>query len=354
VQYTGGEPTVHPDFLKIVKTSKELGFTHIQVASNGLKLADPEFSMKAREAGLQYIYLQMDGVSDDVYETIRGRKLVETKLKVIESARKSGLRIIFVPTVIRGVNDHQLGELIRLAFDNLDVLTGISFQPIVLTGRVNEEHRFQKRYTLADMMHDVNRQTGIADPHRDWFSLNSSTPFVRLAESLTGSSYSNNACHPHCGAMSLLFVDNNRNAVPVTRFLDLYNALNDIDRLAMKTAGTKFKIFSQLKSLNVLRKRFRSDRAPEGLSFLKFLKTLDGYADKKYSWDKKYSGHTYKTFFLFGMHFMDNYNYDLQRIRRCGVHYSAVDGKLYPFCSYNSGHTFRNRVEKQYVDKKRS
>jgi uncharacterized radical SAM superfamily Fe-S cluster-containing enzyme len=354
IQFTGGEPTVHPDFLEIVKASKDLGFTHIQVASNGLKLADPDFSMKAREAGLQYIYLQMDGVSDDVYETIRGRSLFETKLKVIESARKSGLRIIFVPTVIRGVNDHQLGDLIRLAFDNLDVITGISFQPIVLTGRVSENHRFQKRYTLADMMHDVNKQTGIADPHRDWFSLNSSTPFVKLAESLTGSSYSNNACHPHCGAMSLLFVDKDRNAVPVTRFLDLYNALNDIDKLAMKTAGTKFKIFSQLKSLNVLRKHFRSDRAPEGLGFLKFLKTLDGYADKKYSWDKQYSGHTYKTFFLFGMHFMDNYNYDLQRIRRCGVHYSAVDGKLYPFCSYNSGHTFRNRVEKQYVDKKKS
>lgn len=354
VQFTGGEPTLHPEFFKIIRATKELGFAHIQVASNGLKLADPEFAMKAREAGLQYIYLQMDGVTDDVFEKIRGRKLLEIKLKVIESARKAGLRVIFVPTIIRGVNDHQLGDLMRLAFDNLDVLTGISFQPVVLTGRVSEKHRFKERYTLADMMHDVHKQSGVADPHEDWFSLNSSTPFIKLAEAMTGSSYSNNACHPHCGAMSLLFVDRNRNAVPVTKFVDLYNALKDIDALSAKATRIKFKIFSQLQSLNILRKHFKAKNAPEGLSFLKFLMTLDGYSDKKYSWSNEYKGHTYKTFFLFGMHFMDNYNYDLQRIRRCGVHYSAVDGNIYPFCSYNSGHTYRNRVEKQYVDKNRS
>lgn len=60
----------------------------------------------------------------------------------------------------------------------------------------------------------------------------------------------------------------------------------------------------------------------------------------------------YKTFFIFGMHFMDNYNYDLQRIRRCAVHYSAVDGRLYPFCTYNSGYIFRNNVERQYSENK--
>lgn len=135
VQYTGGEPTVHPDFLEIVKVTRQLGFTHIQCATNGLKFADPYFAEKAREAGLQYLYLQMDGVSDDVFSRIRGRNLLETKLKVLESARRAGLRVIFVPTVIRGVNDHQLGDLIRLAFENLDVMTGISIQPIVFTGR---------------------------------------------------------------------------------------------------------------------------------------------------------------------------------------------------------------------------
>ncbi len=354
IQYTGGEPTVHPQFLDIVRVSKELGFTHIQCATNGLKLADPDFAEKAREAGLQYLYLQMDGVTDDVFERIRGRKLLETKLRVIESARKAGLRIIFVPTLIRGVNDHQIGDLIRLAFDNLDVLTGISMQPIVFTGRYPEDHRMKERYTLADMILDTGRQTGFTDPYSDWFSLNSGTPFVRLAEALTGTSITNHTCHPHCGAMSLLFVDKYKKAVPVTRFLDLFNSLKDIENLAAITAKKRFKIFSKLEALNILRKHFKSENAPLGLTFTKFLKTLDGYADKKYTWTEEYKGHAYKTFFIFGMHFMDNYNYDLQRIRRCAVHYSASDGRLYPFCTYNSGYTFRNRVETQYVNSKRA
>ncbi len=353
IQFTGGEPTIHPEFLRIVRASKELGFTHIQVASNGIKLADPEFAMKAREAGLQYVYLQMDGVSDDVFEKIRGRRLLETKLRVIESARRAGLRIIFVPTVIRDVNHHQLGDLIKLAFKNLDVLTGISIQPIVFTGRYPEEQRMRERYTLADMILDVSSQTGIMDPYTDWFSLNSATPFVKLAEALTGNYVTNHTCHPHCGAMTLLFVDRNRKAVPVTRFFNLYDALKDVEALAARTEKRRIKMFSKLSSLNILKRHFDAASAPEGLSFMKFLQTLDGYTDKKYTWSDEYRGHTYKTFFVFGMHFMDNYNYDLQRIRRCAVHYSAVDGRLYPFCTYNSGYTFRDRVESEYVANKK-
>jgi len=349
IQYTGGEPTVHPQFLEIVKKSSDLGFTHIQCATNGLRLADPDFAKKARDAGLQYLYLQMDGVTDDVFEKIRGRRLLETKLRAIEAARAAGLRIIFVPTIIRGVNDHQIGDLVRLAFDNLDVLTGISIQPIVFTGRYPEDHRMKERYTLADMILDASSQTGFADPYRDWFSLNSGTPFVKLAEALTGSSITNHTCHPHCGAMTLLFIDKDKNAVPVTRFLDFYEALKDIEALADATGKSRFRMFSKLKTLNILRRHFRSGDAPKGLTFVKFLRTLDGYADKKYTWTEEHRGHAYKTFFIFGMHFMDNYNYDLQRIRRCAVHYTAADGRLYPFCTYNSGHTFRNRVEQQYA-----
>lgn len=349
IQFIGGEPTLHPDFFKIVKASTKLGFTHIQMGTNGIKLADPEFAAKAREAGLQYIYLQMDGVTDDVFEKIRGRKLLATKLKAIESAGKAGLRVILVPTIIRGVNDHQLGDLIKLAFENLDTITGLSLQPIAFTGRYSEEDRLQQRYTLADIVHDVSRQTGITDPLKDWFSLNSSTPFVSLAEALTGKSVTNYTCHPHCGTLSILFVDKNKKAVPITRFIDLYNLLQDINKLAQKTEKRRVKMFSKLSSLNLLRKHFNAKNAPEGLTFNKFLQTLDGYSDKKFTWTDEHKDHTYKTIFLFGMHFMDNYNYDLERVRRCAIHYAAPDGKLYPFCSYNSGHTHRDRVEREYA-----
>jgi 7,8-dihydro-6-hydroxymethylpterin dimethyltransferase len=350
IQFIGGEPTLHPDFFKIVKASTELGFTHIQMGTNGIKLADPDFAMQAREAGLQYIYLQMDGVTDDVFEKIRGRKLLETKLKAIESAGKAGLRVILVPTIIRGVNDHQLGDLVKLTFENLDTITGLSMQPISFTGRYAESDRLKQRYTIADIIHDISRQTGLTDPLKDWFSLNSGTPFVSLAEALTGKSVTNYSCHPHCGTFSILFVDKNKKAVPITRFVDLYNLLKDINQLAKKTEKRRIKMFSKLSSLNLLRKHFIAKNAPAGLTFNKFLQTLDGYSDKKFTWNDEYKGHTFKTIFLFCMHFMDNYNYDLQRVRRCAIHYSALDGKMYPFCSYNSGHIHRDRVEREYIE----
>ncbi|HYL80429.1 MAG TPA: radical SAM protein, partial [Candidatus Acidoferrum sp.] len=345
VQFTGGEPTVHPRFLDIVASAKALGFSHIQVASNGLALADPEFACRAREAGLQYIYLQMDGTTDEVFRKIRGRPLLDTKLAVLQAARTAGLRVIFVPTILAGVNDHEIGDLFRLAFEHLDVLSGISFQPMTFTGRMPEGDRLRLRFTLSDLAREFSRQTGITHPQDDWFPLSSAVPLIRYAGALSGAALVNHPCHPHCGLMTLLFVDQERRATPVTRFLDLYRLLRDIEGLAAKAEKTRIKALSKIQALRALNRYFKPECAPAGLTFLRFLQTLDGFADKKYSWDDAYRGHTYKTFYLAGMHFMDAYNYDLERVARCGVHYSAPDGRIYPFCSYNSGPTYRKRVE---------
>ncbi len=345
VQFSGGEPTVHPRFLDIVASARDLGFSHIQVASNGLKFADPDFACRARDAGLQYVYLQMDGTSDEVFLKLRGRTLLADKLAVLESAGKAGLRVIFVPTIVKGVNDHQIGDLFRLAFEHLDVLSGIAFQPMTFTGRVPEGDRLQQRFTLSDLAREFSLQTGVTHPREDWFPLSSAVPLIRYAGALTGAAFVNHTCHPHCGLMTLLFVDQNRRAVPITRFLDLYRLLKDIEGLAARRRKTPIRILSKARALQALNRHFDPDRAPEGLTFFRFLQTLDGFADKKYTWDDGYRGHTYKTFYVLGMHFMDAYNYDLERVSRCGVHYSAPDGKIYPFCTYNSGPTFRNRVE---------
>ena len=345
VQFSGGEPTVHPRFLDIVASAKALGFSHIQAATNGLKFADPDFAGRAREAGLQYLYLQMDGTSDDVFRTLRGRPLLAEKLAVLESARKAGLRVIFVPTIVKGVNDHEIGNLLRLAFEHLDVLSGIAFQPMTFTGRVPEGDRLEQRFTLSDLAREFSLQTGLTHPRDDWFPLGTAVPLIRYAGAILGEPLVNHTCHPHCGLMTLLFVDQSRRAVPITRFLDLHPLLRDIEALTARTRKTSIKILSKARALQTLNRHFHSDGAPEGLGFLQFLRTLDGFADKKYSWDAQHRGYTYKTFYILGMHFMDAYNYDLDRVSRCGVHYSAPDGKIYPFCTYNSGPTYRNRIE---------
>jgi len=345
VQFSGGEPTLHPRFLDIVSAARDLGFTHIQAATNGLKFAEGDFALRAREAGLQYLYLQFDGVTDDVYLKFRGRRLLDAKLEVLESARRAGLRVVFVPTIARGVNDHQIGDLFRLAFRYLDVVSGISFQPQSFIGRFPEADRLGNRFTLSDLAREFSLQTGVTHPVEDWFPLSSVTPLVRFAGGLAGKEFVNQACHPHCGLMSLLFVDPRGNAVPLTRFLDLFGLLKEVDRLAGTAQPVKGKTLSKLMALFAFQRYFDGGKAPEGLTFFRFLKTLDGFADKKYSWGAAHKGHTYKTFYVLGMHFMDVYNFDLARVSRCGVHYAGPDGKIYPFCTYNAGPVYRRRVE---------
>src|ERR1041384_2667180 len=115
VQFSGGEPTVHPDFFEVLRMAKEMGFSHTQVATNGIKFTDLEFAQQCKEAGLHTLYLQFDGVCDEVYRKTRGERLWDQKLQCIENVKKAGLKIVYVPTIVKGVNDNQVGDIIRLA-----------------------------------------------------------------------------------------------------------------------------------------------------------------------------------------------------------------------------------------------
>ncbi|MFR5780564.1 MAG: radical SAM protein [Oscillospiraceae bacterium] len=116
VQLSGGEPTVRDDLPEIVRLGKEMGVAHLQVNTNGIRIArEPEFLERLRDAGLDLIYLQFDGLDDGIYRTIRGREMLDIKLKAIENCEKAGVGILLVPVVIPGVNLHRLGEIVRFA-----------------------------------------------------------------------------------------------------------------------------------------------------------------------------------------------------------------------------------------------
>jgi len=350
VQFSGGEPTIYPRFLDVLRMAREMGFSHLQAATNGIKFTDLEFAQQCKEAGLHTLYLQFDGVCDDVYRRTRGANLWEKKLKCIENVRKAGLKSVFVPTIVKGLNDHQIGDIVRLALENIDCTSGISFQPVAFTGRIARHELMAKRFTLSDFAHAVQQQTGIADPYQDWFPLSCVTPFSKLLSALRGEETTTLSCHPHCSMGTYLFVDQNRKATPVTQFMDVGGMLKEMDMLARKAGKRRVQFFTKLEAWNNLRKFFHADKAPEGLDFQKFLQTLQGFVDKKYGrGESEKKGFTYRTLMLAGMHFMDSYNYDVERVKRCVIHYAAPNGKIYPFCAYNSGPVYRERVEREFA-----
>jgi len=349
VQFSGGEPTIHPRWLDALRLAKEMGFSHIQAATNGIKFADLEFARQSKEAGLQTLYLQFDGVCDDIYKRTRGQSLYETKLQAIENIRQAGMKIIFVPTIVKGLNDHQVGDILRLALENIDVVSGISFQPVAFTGRINRRELEAKRFTLADLAHSVADQTGICDVYSDWFPLSCVTPFSKLISALKGEENVTLSCHPHCSMGTYLFVDDQtKTAIPVTRFIDIPALLQDMDEISRKTKKSVFKVFTGVSAWNSLHKHYKPELAPPGLTFNKFLQTLQGFTDKKFGREGMDGTFTYRTLMVAGMHFMDSYNYDVERVKRCVIHYAAPNGLLYPFCSYNSGPVFRDKIEKKY------
>jgi uncharacterized radical SAM superfamily Fe-S cluster-containing enzyme len=349
VQFSGGEPTLYPRFHDILRLATEMGFTHIQIATNGILLGDLEFAQKAKEAGLHTLYLQFDGVSDDVYLRTRGQKLYEAKLACIENCRKAGLKIVFVPTIVKGINDHQVGDMIRFAIDNIDCVSGFSFQPVCFTGRINRHELLSKRFTQSDLAHAVADQTGLTDKYDDWFPLSCTSPFSKLLTGLQNYNRPNLTSHPHCAIGTYLYVDPvSKKAVPITKFFDMPGMLRDIDMLARDAAGAKIKLFTKINAWQKLRKRFKPEFAPPGLTFERFLQTLQGMTDHSYGRGKGDGSFTYKTMLVAGMHFMDAYNYDIERVKRCVIHYPTPGGTVYPFCTYNSGPCFREKVEKQF------
>ncbi len=352
IQFSGGEPTLHPRFLDILRTAREMGFSHIQIASNGINLSDPKFAQECYKAGLHTVYLQFDGTSDEAYKRTRGKALFAVKERAIESIRRSGMKIVFVPTIVKGFNDGEVGKILRYSIDNIDVVSGISYQPVSFTGRISRKEREDKRFTLPDLAWAVEEQTGLAKARRDWYPTSCIVPFTRFVSALTGEETVHLTCHPHCSLATYLFVSpDSKEAVAAPEFIDVESMFLDLDRFSYTVPKARFQSFARMKAFNSIKKHFREDKAPKGLTFATFLTTLQGLMDKsigRVSDDstKASDGKTYKTLLLGGMHFMDAYNYDVDRARRCVVHYAAPNGRLYPFCTYNAGPTFRNRVEK--------
>jgi uncharacterized radical SAM superfamily Fe-S cluster-containing enzyme len=117
VQFSGGEPTIYPYLLTLSESPRKRVYN--VSATNGIKFTDLEFAQRAKEPGCA-LYLQFDGISDDIYLKTRGERLIEKKMKAIENVRKAGMKICLVPTIVKGFNDHQIGDILRLAIDNID------------------------------------------------------------------------------------------------------------------------------------------------------------------------------------------------------------------------------------------
>jgi hypothetical protein len=132
------------------------------VNSNGLRLAGDETYVKAlAEAGLSFVFMQFDGVGDDVQLALRGAPLYQEKLAAIRMCDKYRIGVTLVPTIVRGVNDDQIGEIIRFGASLSPAVRGVHFQPVSYFGRYPGQPSDESRYTLDELLDAVSMQAGI-------------------------------------------------------------------------------------------------------------------------------------------------------------------------------------------------
>ena len=162
LQFSGGEPTLRDDLPQLVRCAKEAGCSYTQVNTNGIRLArDPDYARRLAEAGLDIVFLQFDGTTDEIFETLRGAPLLETKREAIRVCSALRMGVTLVPTVVKGVNDRNLGELVRLAASLAPGVRGIHFQPVSYFGRYPDRPEAADRYTLDMLMADLSEQAQI-------------------------------------------------------------------------------------------------------------------------------------------------------------------------------------------------
>ncbi|MBI5680523.1 MAG: radical SAM protein [Methanobacterium sp.] len=344
IQYAGGEPTVRKDIVDLIKLAKEEGFSHTQIATNGLRLArNPELARELKEAGLNTIYLQFDGINEDPYIKIRGKNLLPTKIKAIENCRKVDLNIVLVPTVVKGINDSQVGDIIRFAVDNIDIIRGVNFQPVSFAGRTPSDEVEGQRITIPDFQKLVEKQMESKIKVEDFYPASSVFPISEFIEAIEGEKQVTFTCHPHCGAATYVFVDGDE-IIPITQFVDVERFFNLLSKTAgdIKDGGITGKAKTVARATLELPRTIDRSKAPESVDIKNILTSV--FKERSYS---ALGDFHHSTLLIACMHFMDPWNFDQDRVRRCVIHYATPDGRIIPFCSMNA--LYREEIEKKFA-----
>lgn len=336
---SGGEPTLRDDLPEIIRMEKELGYEYILVLTNGIRIAEDIDYFKKICGPNVFIYLQFDGVTPEPYIKARGRDLWPIKQKVIENARRIGTnKVVCVPTLAKGINDHQVGDIIRYVADNSDVIRFIVFQPVTFAGRIDKTKLKEMRITTSDVMRLCEEQTDGEIKKSDFFSLPMSQTLARI---MTKGHKRHDLCvHPHCGVLALINCKKNR-LFPETRLIrneELYDTMRRVFDLNRSTPRIVWALVTSL--IRYVHPKLWLKVAPVvfALSWSMMRPMTENRLWKHW-------------FTVAVMHFMDAYNFDLDRVQGCALHYGVIDkeskGRLIPWCTMNT--IYRPSIEEQFA-----
>lgn len=298
VQISGGEPTLHPELMSILRRLKNSPIRHLMLNTNGIRIARDEQlvqDLASLKPGFE-VYLQFDSLKTPALQNIRGQDMKNIRLKALEQLEKYNISTTLVCVIRKGINDNEIGEIIEFA-QQWKCVRGITFQPVQDAGR-NEEDKDSYRITLSEIR---TRIIEANNPFQD-------SDMIPLP------------CHPENIAIGYgIKLDND--IIPVTGLLPREELLKGVDNTITfeKNAGLK-QAFLKLFSLDAC-----SEQTTENLQTM--LCCLPRIQSEGLTYDN--------VFRIVIMAFMDKYDFDLGSIKRSCTHFVEPDGKIYPFDTWN-------------------
>lgn len=299
VQISGGEPTIHPEFFRILDIAKSKPIRHLMVNTNGIRIAN-DFEFAERLASYMpdfEIYLQFDSFKPDALQQLRGKDLTAIRMKALEHLNRLNLSTTLVVTLQKGLNDDEIGKIIDFALQQRCV-RGVTFQPTQVAGRLQHFDPATDRITLTDVRTKILEQTSVFKP-------NDLIPVP---------------CNPDALAMGYALKLAGQ-VFPLTRYIDPAHLLDNTKNTIVYEQDSALhehlvKIFSTGISV---------DRVEENMKqLLCCLPQIEA------------PGLTYENLFrVIIMRFIDAYDFDVRAIKKSCVHIVHKNGNIIPFETMN-------------------
>ncbi|MBL8810174.1 MAG: radical SAM protein [Planctomycetaceae bacterium] len=325
VNLSGGEPMLHPEILQFIDTARQYRqFTRLSISTNGLRIAsDWEFCQQLAERGV-YINLQLDSLSNQSLRTLRGTGRHDTvKQKALENLERAGVRTTIVATIARGVNDHEIGDCVRLVMEK-DFILSLMFQPAAYTGTGGSQfgpHDPLDIITIPDIVRCMEEQTGGDLKRSDFLPLPCS--------------------HPGCFALTYLLKTED-GCIPFPRFIELENYIAAITNRGTIRPDDRFDEMLRNTIDQLWSAAGQIPDSPRILRTLKRALRLMFPDDRRIELEERLrlGEGLVKTIFIHA--FMDEHTFEVDRIRKCCTHYALPDGRLMPGCAYNMMYRHRD------------